>query len=252
MVRSIPPAKVWYRLAWSADVLTVNRRSISSKSCLSRLEKSTLQETNISHLGKRKIIDSKVPSKGDMLVPWRALYNGETIIYLARIWVCGAREGWKKNSRFMQISSTFQPRQHSFFLGNENRSPKNIEEKLQKVQNSTKRVQSKLVLKVLLLHFKHTPSITNRLEPENSPQTEFRRTHRTKPPSVYGSKTVVFGWQRPISRIRWSEDPMGKISPKTCRMYENPETSGSLWWCKTYRFCNPTTPFIAKYQSITN
>jgi len=30
----------------------------------------TLQEINISHLGKRKII-SKMPFFGDMLVPWR-------------------------------------------------------------------------------------------------------------------------------------------------------------------------------------
>ena len=33
--------------------------------------KCTLRVTNISHLGKRKIIDSKVPLTGDMLVPRR-------------------------------------------------------------------------------------------------------------------------------------------------------------------------------------
>jgi len=32
----------------------------------------TLQETNISHLGKRKII-FKMPFLGDMLVPWRVV-----------------------------------------------------------------------------------------------------------------------------------------------------------------------------------
>ena len=35
----------------------------------------TLQGTNISHLGKRKIIDSKVPLKGDMLVPRKSTYS---------------------------------------------------------------------------------------------------------------------------------------------------------------------------------
>ena len=34
----------------------------------------TLQETNISHLGKRNIIDSKVPFIGDMLVPRRVIH----------------------------------------------------------------------------------------------------------------------------------------------------------------------------------
>ena len=40
----------------------------------------TLQGTNISHLGKRKIIDSKVPLKGDMLVP-RMLYSKSTTMF---------------------------------------------------------------------------------------------------------------------------------------------------------------------------
>jgi len=31
----------------------------------------TLQETNISHLGKRKSIDSNMPYQGDMFVSWR-------------------------------------------------------------------------------------------------------------------------------------------------------------------------------------
>jgi len=34
----------------------------------------TLQETNISHLGKRKII-FKTPVVGDMLVPWRVFIS---------------------------------------------------------------------------------------------------------------------------------------------------------------------------------
>ena len=36
----------------------------------------TLQEINISHLGKRKII-FKMPFWGDMLVPWRVIKNKE-------------------------------------------------------------------------------------------------------------------------------------------------------------------------------
>ena len=38
--------------------------------------KDTLQGTNISHLGKRKII-FKMPFLGDMLVPWRVLLMEE-------------------------------------------------------------------------------------------------------------------------------------------------------------------------------
>ena len=41
----------------------------SSRSVPSKVN--TLQETNISHLGKRKIIDSKCHGLGDILVPWR-------------------------------------------------------------------------------------------------------------------------------------------------------------------------------------
>ena len=40
----------------------------------------TLQETSVSHLGKRKIIDSKAPCEKDMSVPWR--------IYCKRSSVC--------------------------------------------------------------------------------------------------------------------------------------------------------------------
>ena len=39
-----------------------------------RLATTTLQGINISHLGKRNII-FKMPFFGDMLIPWRVLFN---------------------------------------------------------------------------------------------------------------------------------------------------------------------------------
>ena len=47
-------------------------------------ETSALQGTNISHLGKRKII-STVPLKGDMLVARRVYTNNKPINYLNKL-----------------------------------------------------------------------------------------------------------------------------------------------------------------------
>ena len=43
-------------------------------------KKDTLQGINISHLGKRKIIDSKCHFWGDMLVPWR-VHSGKLTVF---------------------------------------------------------------------------------------------------------------------------------------------------------------------------
>ena len=47
----------------------------------------TLQEINISHLGKRKIIDSKVTFGGDMLVPTRVVTSINFLMSWA-MWLC--------------------------------------------------------------------------------------------------------------------------------------------------------------------
>ena len=41
--------------------------------------KGTPSKTNISHLGKRKIIDSNMPYQVDMLVPWRVKFQIPTV-----------------------------------------------------------------------------------------------------------------------------------------------------------------------------
>ena len=62
--------------------------------------RTTLRETNISHLEKRKIVDSKVPLKGDMLVPWRVTtcypvhYFGTATISVMICW--SSHLQWKK------------------------------------------------------------------------------------------------------------------------------------------------------------
>ena len=59
-------------------------------------KKSTLQGINISHLGKRKII-FKMPFLGNMLVPWRVLYNHMLIAFWRCEFVEFYRTGFKQN-----------------------------------------------------------------------------------------------------------------------------------------------------------
>lgn len=57
----------------------------------------TLQGTNTSHLGERKIVDSKVPLHGDMLVPRRVFHPSFCEILVVQtsgtFWISNQKKG---------------------------------------------------------------------------------------------------------------------------------------------------------------
>ena len=68
------------KLSWSQS--SAGSQSVCVCFCVAK--RSTLRETNISHLGKRKII-FKMPCLGDMLVPWRV--SVETLLPFLAIFI---------------------------------------------------------------------------------------------------------------------------------------------------------------------
>ena len=51
--------------------------------------KTTLQEINISHLGKRKIIFKFAGNQGDMLIPWKTIFPFELVPFEGDMFIFG-------------------------------------------------------------------------------------------------------------------------------------------------------------------
>ena len=84
----------------------------------------TLQGTNISHLGKRKII-FKMPLKGDMLVPRRLLFQASSFIRPKSVDYSGAAVQMVKTDFVERSSRLFAASSSSlFFLSASYRVPK--------------------------------------------------------------------------------------------------------------------------------